>query len=92
MNSQAPELRERKTVITPFDCPRDNAELLAPDEVAVDPLQVLGRARQATPDPSHFDLQLYLPDGRILVGTLEDAPARRIAFDIDNPPDWLRWG
>jgi hypothetical protein len=69
-----------------------DAEPLSPDEVAVDPLQVLGRARQATPDPSHFDLRLFLPDGRILMGNLEDAPAHRVAFRIDNPPDWLRWG
>jgi hypothetical protein len=69
-----------------------DADPLAPDEVAVDPPQVLGRAKQATPDPSHFDLRLHLPDGRILVGNLEDAPAHRVAFRVDNPPDWLQWG
>jgi hypothetical protein len=69
-----------------------DAESLAPDEVAVDPRQVLSRAKQGTPDPSHFDLRLHLPDGRILVGNLEDAPAHRVAFRIDDPPNWLRWG
>jgi hypothetical protein len=69
-----------------------DAESVAPDEVAVDPLHVLGRAKQATPDPSHFDLRLFLPDGRILMGNLEDAPAHGVAFHIDHPPDRLRWG
>jgi hypothetical protein len=36
-----------------------DAEPLSPDEVAVDLLQVLSRAKQATPNPSHFDLRLF---------------------------------
>jgi hypothetical protein len=68
-----------------------DAEPLTPDEVAVDPPQILNRARQGTPDRSHFDLRLHLPDGRLLAGSLEDAPARRVTFSIDNPPGWLRW-
>jgi hypothetical protein len=52
---------------------------------------IVSRAKQAVGGKSHFDLQLHLPDGRTLVGALEDAPTGAPTFPLEEPPPWLRW-
>ena len=49
------------------------------------------RARQAVGGVSHYDLEIHLPDGRILAGPLEDAPNVPANFPVDDPPSWLKW-
>lgn len=61
------------------------------EEVTVQMDQIIGRAKQAVGGLAHFDLQLHLPDGRILAGALEDAPTGVITFPLDQPPSWLHW-
>jgi len=45
-------------------------------EVNVDFTRVHARARAAVEGVSHYDLELHLPDGRVLAGPLEDARRR----------------
>jgi hypothetical protein len=52
---------------------------------------VRARARAAVSDLSHYDLELHLPDGRVLAGALEDAPGGTVSIAVDRPPGWLRW-
>jgi hypothetical protein len=49
------------------------------------------RARAAVQGVSHYDIEIRLPDGRVLAGALEDAPVGQATFLLANPPGWLRW-
>jgi hypothetical protein len=49
------------------------------------------RARAAVQGVSHYDVEIRLPDNRVLAGALEDAPSGQTAFSLANPPSWLRW-
>lgn len=40
---------------------------------------------------SHYDIEIRLPDGRVLAGPLENAPAGQATFSLTDLPDWLRW-
>jgi hypothetical protein len=60
-------------------------------DVTLDFTRVRARARAAVSDLSHYDLELHLPDGRVLAGALEDAPGGTVSIAVDRPPGWLRW-
>lgn len=61
------------------------------DEVTLDFTDIASRARAAVGGVSHYDLEIRLPDGRVLAGPLEDAPQGRVTFALSSPPGWLRW-
>ena len=60
-------------------------------EVILDFTSVHARARAAVGGSSHYDIEIHLPDGRVLAGALEDAPNGTQHVSVDCPPDWLRW-
>jgi len=68
-----------------------DAASVSPEEVAIDTGHLKARAKAASPQATHFDLILHLPDGRILAGALEDAREGPLTLKVDSPPDWLRW-
>jgi len=43
------------------------------------------------PDASYYDLQIRLPNGRILAAGLEETPDDEEPLSLDAPPDWLAW-
>jgi hypothetical protein len=59
--------------------------------LTLDFANLAARARAAVSDVSHYDLEIHLPDGRVLVGPLEDAPNGSVSFSVVNPPTWLKW-
>jgi hypothetical protein len=59
--------------------------------VILDPDRVRDRARVAVGGVTHYDLEIHLPDGRVLAGPLEDAPSGTQSVSVDHPPTWLRW-
>jgi hypothetical protein len=61
------------------------------DELTLDFADIASRARAAVGGVSYYDLELHLSDGRVLAGSLEDAPQGRGEFAITSPPGWLRW-
>lgn len=61
------------------------------NELSIDFGDVAIRARAAVQGVSHYDVEIHLPDGRILAGALEDAPPGRATFPVASPPSWLRW-
>lgn len=67
------------------------ADSVSHDEVAVNVPAIFAKARQAVGGVSFYDLQIYLPDGRILMGALEEAPRRSVTFPVEQPPSWLQW-
>jgi hypothetical protein len=60
------------------------------NEVTLDFAGIAGRARAAVGGVSHYDLEIHLPDGRVLAAPLEDAPQGRVTFAVASPPGWLR--
>jgi hypothetical protein len=52
---------------------------------------IADRARAAVQDVSHYDLEIRLPNSRVLGGALEDAPTGQATFSLADPPSWLRW-
>jgi hypothetical protein len=60
-------------------------------ELTVDITDIATRARAAVGDVSHYDLEIRLPDHRVLAGPLEDVPQGQATFAIASPPGWLRW-
>jgi hypothetical protein len=64
---------------------------VSPDEVTLDFANITNRARAAVGGVSHYDLQIYLPDDRVLAGPLEDAPQGQVTVHTANPPGWLQW-
>jgi len=64
---------------------------VSPDETgSLDLPAVNAAARQHVPAP-FYDLEVHLPDGRVMVGRLENAPNDRITIDPASPPAWLSW-
>ena len=61
------------------------------DELTLDFTNITNRARAAVGGVSHYDLQIHLPDNRVLAGPLEDVPQGQVTFRIANPPSWLHW-
>jgi hypothetical protein len=61
------------------------------NDLTLDFSHISARARQAVGGVSHYDLEVHLPDGRILAGPLEDALDGPATFPVDDPPTWLRW-
>ena len=60
-------------------------------ELTLDFADIDNRARAAVGGVSHYDLEIRLPDHRVLAGPLEDAPQERVTFALASPPGWLRW-
>lgn len=60
-------------------------------EVTLDFAGIASRARAAVGGMSHYDLEIHLPDGRVLAGPLEDAAQSRVTFAVARPPGWLRF-
>jgi hypothetical protein len=63
----------------------------ASDDLRIDFGDIAIRARAAVQGVSHYDIEIHLPDARVLAGALEDAPAGEVVFSITSPPGWLRW-
>lgn len=61
------------------------------NELTLDFAGIASHARAAVGGVSHYDLEIHLPDGRVLAAPLEDAPQGRVTFDVASPPGWLRW-
>ena len=61
------------------------------NDLTLDFSDVGNRARAAVQGMSHYDVEIRLPDSRVLAGALEDAPPGQAAFSLANPPSWLRW-
>ncbi|MFF3403489.1 hypothetical protein ACFYW6_33960 [Streptomyces sp. NPDC002659] len=61
----------------------------SPNELTIDFHRIHQRARAAVSGVSHYDLEIHLPDGRVLAAPLEDVPEEEISFSVDTPPDWL---
>lgn len=59
------------------------------DELTLDFADIADRARAAVGGVSHYDLEIHLPDHRVLAGPLEDAPQGRVTFALASPPGWL---
>jgi hypothetical protein len=60
------------------------------DDLTLDFAGIASHARAAVGDVSHYDLEIRLPDQRVLAGPLEDAPQGRVTFAIASPPGWLQ--
>lgn len=60
-------------------------------ELTLDITDIANRARAAVGGVSHYDLEIRLPDHRVLAGPLEDAPQGQVTFAVASPPEWLRW-
>jgi hypothetical protein len=61
------------------------------NELTLDFSDIANRARAAVGGVSHYDLEIHLPDHRVLAGPLEEAPQERVTFTVASPPGWLRW-
>jgi hypothetical protein len=61
------------------------------DELTLDFTDIANRARAAVGGVSHYDLEIRLPDHRVLASPLENAPQGQVTFAVANPPGWLRW-
>ncbi len=61
------------------------------NELTLDFADIANRARAAVGGVSHYDLEIHLPDRRVLAGPLEDAPPGQVTFAVASPPEWLRW-
>jgi hypothetical protein len=61
------------------------------NDLTLDFADIASRARAAVQGVSHYDIEIRLPDGQVLAGALEDAPAGQVTFPLANPPAWLRW-
>lgn len=59
--------------------------------IILDITDINNRARAAVAGVSYYDLEIHLPDGRILAAPLEDAGQGLVTIDIASPPAWLRW-
>jgi hypothetical protein len=59
-------------------------------ELTLDFAAIRQRARTLYPSASYYDLQIRIPDGRILVAGLEDTPDDEV-ISLDALPDWLTW-
>jgi hypothetical protein len=62
-----------------------------PNDLTLDFSDIGNCARAAAPGASHHDLEIHLPDSRVLAGALEDAPSGQATFPLATPPGWLRW-
>ena len=60
------------------------------DELTLDFADIRQRARTLYPSASYYDLQIRIPDGRILVAGLEETADDEV-FSLDPLPDWLTW-
>jgi len=61
------------------------------NDLTLDFADIGNRARTAVQGVSHYDVEIRLPDSRVLAGALEDAPAGQATFSLANLPSWLRW-
>jgi hypothetical protein len=49
------------------------------------------RIRQTFPEVYYIDLELNLPDGRVLIGELEQAPEEVVSVHLERLPPWLKF-
>lgn len=61
------------------------------EDVVLDFAAIRADAATAVGGVSHYDLEIHLPDGRILACGLEDTPKSTAVISISTPPTWLRW-
>lgn len=59
-------------------------------DLTLDFADITSRARAAVGGVSHYDLEIRLPDHRVLAGPLEDAPQGQVTFAIASLPGWLQ--
>ncbi len=68
------------------------AESLPSGDLAVDPVAIRNEVQQqGSSGANYYNLRIYLQDGRILAGSLEDAPKHRTTFTAIEPPTWLQY-
>lgn len=60
------------------------------NELALNFADIRQRARTKYPEASYYDLQIRIPDGRILVAGLEDTPDDEV-ISLHDLPDGLTW-
>ncbi|MFI8659736.1 hypothetical protein ACIGKR_07075 [Rhodococcus qingshengii] len=60
------------------------------NDLELDFKHIRNRARAAVKDVSYYDLEIHLPDNKVLAAPLEDTPDARVKLSVDNLPDWLR--
>jgi hypothetical protein len=60
-------------------------------DLVLDFAAIRADAAVAVAGVSHYDLEIHLPDGRILACGLEDTPDTTVSISITAPPPWLRW-
>ncbi|MEU2539286.1 hypothetical protein [Streptomyces iakyrus] len=61
------------------------------NELSLDAAAIRTSARGAYADATYFDLEVLLPDGRLLAAPLEDVPSGPVTFSISALPDWIQW-
>ncbi|MEU2302717.1 hypothetical protein ABZ584_35550 [Streptomyces antibioticus] len=61
------------------------------NELTLDTAAIRRSACVTYADATNFDLEVLLPDGRVLAAPLEDVPNGPVTFSIDALPDWIRW-
>lgn len=47
-------------------------------------------AHAAVEGVRYYDLEVHLPNGKVLAALLEDAPNKRVLISAESPPDWMR--
>jgi hypothetical protein len=60
-------------------------------DLVLDFAAIRADAASAVGGVSHYDLEIHLPDGRILACGLEEAPTTPTRISVSAPPTWLRW-
>jgi hypothetical protein len=66
-------------------------ELSPADELVLDFAAIRTDAVRAVGGVNYYDLEIHLPDGRILACELEDVPDAITRISIATPPTWLKW-
>jgi len=61
------------------------------DELTLNFADIRQQAHTKYPDASYYDLQIRIPDGRILMTGLEETPDDEVPLSLDALPDWLTW-
>lgn len=62
----------------------------AANEFELDFTLIRDRAHAAVAGVTYYDLEVHLPNGRVLAAQLEDTPNERVFLSAESPPDWIR--
>ncbi|MFE2123549.1 hypothetical protein ACFW9U_23180 [Rhodococcus aetherivorans] len=62
----------------------------AANEFELDFALIRDRAHAAVEGVTYYDLEVHLPNGRVLAAPLEDTPNERVPLSAESLPDWIR--